>query len=80
LGAYCHIDSKEISYYMDTVKYDESFTASGYYTNGKYFLLINNKMQEIDGAEYIETSWQEYPYFGGESKAPKDMVILIKNN
>jgi hypothetical protein len=63
---------------MDTVAAGETFTATIAWVDDCYRVAINEHMVEIEADQEAGALFRCYPYFGGQSTAPHQMDILIK--
>ena len=78
LGYYCYMDGILYNGAMDTTTANVINHGSTKYEAGQYWVTVNDKTVTLKNASAPDIILKEYPYFGGQSTAPHEMDIYIK--
>lgn len=78
LGYYTYVNGVRTMGELTRTKPGEINTGEIALKNGKYHITINDKTWSIDQPHSGGLKYRLFPYFGGQSTAPSDMHIYIK--
>jgi len=79
LGWYVYVNGLCSSGYMDTIQAGQEGTGRIMYGGSDLTIQVNNKFVVLKGTQEPTALFYQFPYFGGEETAPRDMTIYIKN-